>query len=355
MSLESAAIDLRRRRFLALFDACQALSASLVLSEVMELVCTGVGKAFGLTSVDIYEYSAERDELMVIWSHAPEHPAEAARFVGTVYSLERHPTFRRAFGEGQVVEYQIDDDDLARTDPELFEEMRGWDEKTVVEVGLRFGDTTIGLLSVGATGEALRFDDEEKELLIAFATTAAIAIHNARLYRAIEEQAVRDGLTGLFNHRAFYERLAAELTRSRRYGHPVGLLMIDIDDFKGFNDRHGHLAGDEVLRAVARILVADLRREVDTACRYGGEEFAVILPDTPLGAGAVAERLRGRIAATTFAFGDNDVDTVTVSIGATTFPGPADTADALVVVADKALYAAKAAGKNRVVVAPGAG
>ena len=353
MSLESAAIDLRRRRFLALFDACQALSASLVLSEVMELVCTGVGKAFGLTSVDIYEYSAERDELMVIWSHAPEHPAEAARFVGTVYSLERHPTFRRAFGEGQVVEYQIDDDDLARADPELYRQMTDWGEKTIVEVGLRFGDTTIGLLSVGATGEALRFDDEEKELLIAFATTAAIAIHNARLYRAIEEQAVRDGLTGLFNHRAFYDRLAAELARSRRYGHAVGLLMLDIDDFKGFNDRHGHQAGDDVLRAVARILFSELRRDVDAACRYGGEEFAVILPDTPLGARAVAERLRGKIAAATFTFGHDDVDTVTVSVGAATFPGPADSVDALVAVADAALYAAKAAGKDCVAAAPG--
>ena len=319
----------------------------------MELVCSGVGKAFGLTSVDIYEYSAERDELMVIWSHAPEHAAEAARFVGTVYSLERHPTFRRAFGEGQVVEYQINDDDLARTDPELFEEMRGWDEKTVVEVGLRFGDTTIGLLSVGATGEALRLDDEEKELLIAFATTAAIAIHNARLYRAIEEQAVRDGLTGLFNHRAFYDRLAAELARSRRYGHAVGLLMLDIDDFKGFNDRHGHQAGDDVLRAVARILFSELRRDVDAACRYGGEEFAVILPDTPLGARAVAERLRGKIAAATFTFGHDDVDTVTVSVGAATFPGPADSVDALVAAADAALYAAKAAGKDCVAAAPG--
>ena len=353
MSLESADNDLRRRRFLALFDACQALSASLVLSEVMELICSGVGKAFGLNSVDIYEYSAERDELMVIWSHSPEHPAEAARFVGTVYSLESHPAFRRAFGEGQVVEYQIDDDDLARADPELFEEMRSWGEKTVVEVGLRFGDATIGLLSVGATDAALRLDDEEKELLIAFATTAAIAIHNARLYRAIEEQAIRDGLTGLFNHRAFYDRLAAELTRSRRYGHAVGLLMVDIDDFKGFNDRHGHQTGDEVLRAVAHILSSELRRDVDAACRYGGEEFAVILPDTPLGARAVAERLRRKIAAATFTFGHDDVDTVTVSVGAATFPGPADSVDALVAAADAALYAAKAAGKDCVGAAPG--
>ena len=353
MSLEPADNSLRRERFLALFDACQALSSSLVLTEVMELICSGVGKAFGLSYVDIYEYSAERDELMVIWSFAPEHPAEAAKFVGTVYSLERHPTFRRAFGEGQVVEYQIDDDGLAKADPELYAEMKDWGEKTIVEVGLQFGGTTIGLLSVGATNEALRFDDEEKELLIAFATTAAIAIHNARLYRTIEEQAVRDGLTGLFNHRAFYDRLAAELVRSRRYGHAVGLLMLDIDDFKRFNDRHGHQAGDEVLRGVARILLTELRRDVDAACRYGGEEFAVILPDTPLGARAVAERLRRKISAATFTFGDDDVDTVTVSVGATTFPGPADSVDELVTSADRALYAAKAAGKDQVAVTPG--
>ena len=157
----------------------------------------------------------------------------------------------------------------------------------------------------------------------------------------------------MFNHRAFYDRLAVELARSRRYGHAVGLLMLDIDDFKGFNDRHGHQVGDEVLRAVARILFSELRRDVDAACRYGGEEFAVILPDTPLGALAVAERLRRKIAAATFTFGDDDVDTVTVSVGAATFPGPADSVDAMVAAADEALYAAKAAGKDRVAAAPG--
>jgi len=223
----------------------------------------------------------------------------------------------------------------------------------VVEVGLRFGDTAIGLLSMGSTGEALRLDDEERELLLAFATTAAIAIHNARLHRAIEDQAVYDGLTGLLNHRAFYERLAAELARSRRYRHPLGLLMIDLDGFKAFNDRHGYQAGDEVLRAVAGVLASELRRDVDAACRYGGEEFAVILPDTPLGVAAVAERLRRAVAAATFTFGDEAVDTVTVSVGATTYPGSTGSVDGLVAAADEALQAAKAAGRNRVAVAPG--
>ena len=109
-----------------------------------------------------------------------------------------------------------------------------------------------------------------------------MAIEHARLYRVSEQRAITDGLTGLYNHRYFYERLGQEVARARRYGTPVSLLMIDIDDFKAFNDSRGHVAGDEVLRDVAGILSAALRRDVDIAARYGGEEFAVILPNTPM-------------------------------------------------------------------------
>jgi diguanylate cyclase (GGDEF)-like protein len=340
---------------MALLEASRALSTSLVLEEVMDLVCKGVEKAFGLTSVDIYTFSAERDEITAVWSISRDDPEKAAKFVGTVYSLTKDPNFRRAFEQRKIVEYHVTNGNLAQADPELVAEMREWGEKSVLEVALVFGDEIMGLLSVGSTDRPLQLDDVEKELLIAFASTAAIALHNARLYHTIEEQAIHDGLTELFNHRHFYERLQSEVARSRRYGTPVSLLMIDIDDFKRFNDDYGHQTGDEALRAVSAVLAAEMRRDVDSACRYGGEEFAVILPNTTAAAAGVAERLRRKIEKMTFTAADGrELGGVRVSIGVAVHAGATTDVDRMVSDADKALYLAKSRGKNCVQVAAGA-
>lgn len=344
--------DLQTVRFMALLEACQALSTSLVLDEVMDLVCKGVVKAFGLTSVDIYEYSAENDAVTAVWSFMPDDPTAAAAFVGSVYPFDEHPKLRRVFDERAIIEYHIDDEESERTDSALLAEMREWGEQSIIEIGLIFGDEIMGLLSMGSKALVVHLDDVERELLAAFAATAAIAMRNAELYRTIEEQAVRDGLTQLYNHRFFYERLDAELARGRRYGTQVALLMLDVDDFKRFNDRYGHRAGDEVLRAVAGVIAADLRGDIDIACRYGGEEFAVILPHTPDCARKVAERLRGKVAATAVhAESGTDLGTVTVSIGVAVFPGDGTESESLVTAADEALYRAKGAGKDCVAIA----
>ena len=123
-----------------------------------------------------------------------------------------------------------------------------------------------------------RYGDELAELLQIVANQASAALANARLYARLAEQAITDGLTGLYNHRYFYERLEQECARACRYGLPLSLLMIDIDDFKGFNDLFGHVLGDDVLRQVGGILRDGTRSGIDLPARYGGEEFAVILP-----------------------------------------------------------------------------
>jgi diguanylate cyclase (GGDEF)-like protein len=202
------------------------------------------------------------------------------------------------------------------------------------------------IASLSAKNQALIEMNRELEAKI-HERTHELAEANARL----AQLAVTDGLTGLYNHRHFHERIALEVERSQRSGLPLSLLMLDVDHFKQFNDTFGHPAGDEVLRQLARVL-ADTRRANDVVSRYGGEEFAVILVDTAkFTAAKVAERVRERTAGHDFTEAAAKAGKITVSIGVATFPDDGSDAEALVRSADTALYAAKRAGRNRVVLA----
>ncbi len=168
-----------------------------------------------------------------------------------------------------------------------------------------------------------------------------------RLQSALQEQAVRDGLTGLFNRRYLDGILDREVSRARREGSPLALVMLDIDHFKRVNDTYGHQAGDEVLRVLAATLQADIRAE-DTACRYGGEEFLILLPNMPLAAAIErAEGWRRAVEALTVGHGEFAI-TFTISLGVAAYPEHGKTPDDLTRCADQALYRAKAAGRNRV-------
>jgi two-component system cell cycle response regulator len=162
----------------------------------------------------------------------------------------------------------------------------------------------------------------------------------------IIDASLRDGLTGLFSHAFFYRRTDFEIKRSKRYGAPVSLMMLDIDDFKAINDRYGHQEGDAILNVVGSVIRKETR-DTDVCCRYGGEEFAILLPSTdPREALVLAERLRAAIQ------NEHPYErNVTVSIGLTAVTGASrSSAQKLVKEADSALYAAKAKGKNCVVV-----
>lgn len=177
--------------------------------------------------------------------------------------------------------------------------------------------------------------------------THELAEANSRL----AQLAVTDGLTGLYNHRHFHERLALEVERSLRNGLPLGLLMIDVDHFKALNDQYGHPAGDEMLRQLARIM-GDGRRANDFVARYGGEEFSIVLVDTSkLTAAQVAERLRERVEQAEFFAPGSGREHMSISIGVAAFPDDANDSEALVRSSDAALYEAKRAGRNCVVLA----
>jgi diguanylate cyclase (GGDEF)-like protein len=195
--------------------------------------------------------------------------------------------------------------------------------------------------------EPRRVAEEDLHLLASFANQAAIAIENARLFAETRRLANTDALTGLYNHRYFYHLLDAEMKRARRYGRALSLIMIDIDHFKQYNDRYGHLAGDEALRCLAQILRKNSRR-VDSAARYGGEEFAIILPETDLTqAGVQAERMRTASLEQQWPEGH-----LTISAGAATLTPTMSKVEDLVREADRALYQAKAAGRNQVRLSP---
>jgi diguanylate cyclase (GGDEF)-like protein len=195
------------------------------------------------------------------------------------------------------------------------------------------------------------FGDEDIESLSALAVQAGVAIENARQHRVVERQAVTDALTGLANRRQFYEVLGREYERAQRFGTPLSLILLDIDDFKQINDTRGHLAGDAVLLGVAASL-AELIREIDLAARFGGEEFAILLPQTAQdGAAQLAERLRREIAARPIRFGPDEIEGITASFGVAAGPEDSMTQIDLIASADAALYQAKRDGKNHVTVA----
>ena len=207
----------------------------------------------------------------------------------------------------------------------------------------------VGFVSIARHGGA--FTDPERELLGYLAQQAAQSLENADLHEVVERQAIEDGLTGLANRRRFEERLAGEVERARRFpGQALALVMLDIDDFKAVNDRLGHVAGDEVLRAVAAAMRED-RREMDLAARYGGEELALILPGADLdGAARAAERIRHAVEHLDLPLPGPDGGSlrVTLSAGVAVFGHRAEDGATLVAAADDALYQAKRSGKNRV-------
>jgi len=208
-----------------------------------------------------------------------------------------------------------------------------------------------GVMGLVAAGRLQPFSPEEVELFRIFALQGEAALKNLLLFEEIKSLAIRDGLTGLYNYRHFHEVLTHQVEVSRRYGWSLSLLFLDIDDFKLVNDTWGHLEGDLALKALAGFLETHVR-QADVICRYGGEEFVVLMPQSSkTQAGRMADRLREEIAATPFPLSQEEVR-ITVSIGVATLKPHMNGKD-LVKAADAALYLAKQSGKNCVRVSKG--
>ncbi len=309
--------------------------------------------AKGRARVDAFRRASLRG-----WEYAMQHPGEIADLIRSRYS-DRHSREHLLFEAAEMRRLM---------QPELLEigysNPGRWSHIAAVYAEL-------GMLPPGRSLAGLAFDPvgDARDLtwlyrsfaaaLLALIGIVALASYQWRqlaqiraLKARLEEQAIRDPLTGLYNRRYLDDALERELVRAAREGYPVSVVMLDLDRFKVLNDSHGHPAGDAVLVALAQTL-RDMVRAGDLACRWGGEEFLLLMPNMPLGAAAArVDKLRTRFGAMLIDAGRNKKVSATLSAGVAACPEHGFTPAALIEAADAALYRAKRDGRDRVGVAP---
>ena len=242
------------------------------------------------------------------------------------------------------------------SDPLLSLEQRAWlrenDVRAVWSVPLPAKSGEPAGAAVMMYANPHRPDPSTVLLCQVYCQHAAMALDNARLYDALRTQAIHDSKTALFTHDYLLEAIRAELSRAARSGQPTALLMLDVDDYKSFNDTYGHVAGDHVLAELASI-IRDQVRDSDTPARFGGEEFPVLLPGTSaVEAAEIAERIRAAVEAYPISVKARETAQVTISIGVAVHHGPSANPDRIIEAADAALYDSKRSGKNTVRIAP---
>ncbi len=317
----------------------KALTHYTSVDDVCSLIVDGCNGILGAEISCVYLFQRETWTLCLCASQGrPEHT-----FVPVLPVADT--ILGKAFRDGSVQEADVE--------PGSSTAAWAFEPATIASqavVPLRAGENVFGVMLV-ASSSRRELSTPEMERLQVLGNQSSLSLQNALLHGELQRLSVTDRLTEMYNHGYFRQRLEEEFKRSSRFVHPLSLIMLDIDDFKAFNDMYGHVRGDEVLKGVSAVIRQNLR-EMDIAARYGGEEFVVVLPETDSpGATAVAERIREGIQA--LAWHTDETTTVgrTVSIGVASYPGKADTALRLLEAADRAMYSAKRAGKNRVAAA----
>jgi diguanylate cyclase (GGDEF)-like protein/PAS domain S-box-containing protein len=329
--------EVRAQEAETLREAAAVVAGSLNPSDAIERIMAQVARVIPCDAAwiqvrrgDLTEVVGGRGVSQIAAALGARFPIESKRASGIVYRERK-----------TLILNDVPSSGLIAFDDTRFEYVRSW-----MGVPLIMHDAVVGLLTLGSQ-ETAHFTQHHRDLAEAFAAQAVIALENARLYNEAQRMAITDGLTGLFNRRHFFERAEAEFVRARRYHHALSVIMLDVDLFKQVNDAHGHAVGDRALRRIADELRQQLR-SIDLLGRYGGEEFAVLLPETDCqNAWRAAERLRASVEALPISVGDTPVR-VTISLGVAEADESCRTLDLLLERSDQALYAAKNGGRNRV-------
>jgi len=335
-------------------ELCQTLISMLDLDQLLESIIHIIAQTIDVDKIVIFLEEEERHNYVIKASFGLNEETKQIVIVRS---------------EDKLVErLKKDNHILVKEELRQFEKIEVVDEvfkkldlvSAELVAPLFFKERLVGLITLSSKKSKQIYNQGDIDVLNAFAAEASIAIENARLYA----EAIIDGLTRIFHHNYFYMRLKEEVARAKRYGHPIALLMMDLDHFKEFNDEHGHQAGDLILRGIGQLLKNKLRT-VDIPARYGGEEFAVILPETAVGDAKgpaeiirkhindtmlVAERFRESVENFEIKY-EGKVLRITISIGVAYFDGVDEksTAEQLVRHADLALYRAKGEGRNKVI------
>ena len=322
----------RRKQMEAIYAVARQTTSVLELDELLNELCRVILQSFSVDHVSVVLY--ENGHLVLSRERGSLH----ARMAQGDRLPDSSGLCARALATGEPA---IEND--VRQAPGY---IRGYDEAEseaclpLISFGEPLGVLVLDSARLGA------FDPEDVLAMQSLADICATAIQNARHFERARSLANIDGLTGIYNRRYFEQRINEELERNTRYSGTLALIMLDIDHFKRLNDEFGHLLGDEVLRQISTLFTQHLRK-IDVVCRYGGEEFAILVPETGgSSAVAVAEKLRHIVESWSF---PGVPRPVTVSAGVATFPTDGRTRDELMKAADDALYAAKQQGRNRVV------
>ena len=330
-------LEMANRELRILYEVARRLGGSLKLDEILELVLRETGRMINFHTGLIYLRAEDDDDLYRV-----------AAATGPHAELLKGSTLRRGdgflgltveSGETQLVhDTRVDvrtADDVGLTQV----------HRSMLVVPLVAETEVLGLLVLGDKRHGL-FEDKHLQTISIIGGQTAVAVANVQLYRKLEQTAITDGLTGLYNYRYFYHRLMEEMDRVTRYGDGLALVMLDIDYFKKINDRYGHMTGDAVLARVAQLIAAEVRG-CDLVARYGGEEFAVMMPETgPAEAMHVAERIRLAVREALFEFGGVRFQ-VRISAGIAAYPVHAGDLKEILSAADAALYRAKEQGRDR--------
>lgn len=317
-----------------LLDTAQALASSLDLEEVLETIAR---KAKELTRADgsrIYLPDPEQEILTAFVILEENGEARQATSIPLGQGITGHVA---ATGVPEIV-------NRAHRDPRALQMTRTPQRPySLMCVPLVAKGDVIGVMCLSREGEK-EFDPASTGLVTSLANQAATAIENARLHEETKRLAVSDPLTGVWNRRHLSQHLRTEISRADRFGRELSVLVMDIDNLKLFNDTYGHPAGDEVIRMVSQVVLSS-SRDIDAIGRYGGDEFAIILPETgPQGAAVVAERILAALQKEPFRPPSGSEIPISISIGAASYPSDTDQADRLFTLADSAMYSAKVAG-----------